>query len=361
MELIDKTKNQHTNYSSLGNYGQIPGYQKDKSIIFDKELNVVKYKTFINLNDFSNTGTKSPGAEINLMIEYINFIDIFFKNSLNSILLIDYDAKIQYVNPRFEEVTGYSSKEIKGRSFNILKCWDFESSLHDEFWETLNEGREWHGELKKKKKNGEMFWDYSTIFPVFNDNQRITHYLIINEDITEIKNAENRLKQNSKKGFEDYSLKTKFLKIVSSEIKVNLNIISELVEILMQFGKEDEYKYGNIYFDLLTNHINQLFKRAEDFSKEDPSQFYPLKYNNFSRTLQEFRVPVKVIFHLIDLIKKEFGEKYDPHFSEMINVVSNFCERVLEIVRTANDLSNRETDEEKYLNNVLEKIFEMNK
>lgn len=361
MELIDKEKNQHTNYSSLRNNGLIPGYKKNKSIIFDKEMNVVKYKTLIKLDDFNNTGTKSPGAKINLMIEYINFIDIFFENSLNSILLIDYDAKIQYVNPRFEEATGYTLKEIKGRSFNILKCWDFENSQHDEFWETLNEGREWHGELKKKKKNGEMFWDYSTIIPVFNESQRITHYLIINEDITEIKNAENRLKYNLKNGFEDYSLRAKFLKIVSHEIKVNLNIISEFVEILTQFVKEDEYKYCNIYFDSVTKHINRLFNRVEDFSKEDPSQFYPLQHNNLFRILQEIRVPVKVIFHLIDLIKKEFGKKYNPHFSEMINVVSSLCERVLEIVRTANDLSKGETDEEKYLNNVLEKILEMNK
>ena len=358
MDIIDRTKNQHINYTNLKELGIKSGYEDSNFIMFVKELNLLKYKTLVSYNCPNNSDKPNSDSKVNIMVEYLNFIDIFFEASTNSIMLMDTEGKIQYVNPNFETVTGYASEEIKGRSFNILKCWDTENNLHDILWETLNQGKEWHGEIKKKKKNGEVFWDYSTIYPVFDENQSITHYLIVNEDITESKTTQSRTNHSAGSSAQRYLLRKEFLIRISTEIKVNLNIISGYVEILKYLVKDDDYKYSSIYFDAVSKHFQQLLKGVKEFSKEDPSQFNFLEPNNIFRFLKEVQVPVKIILRLIENLKNGFDRNNDIFLFGTFKGIGNLGGRILKITRLINDLSKGEIDEEKYLRRVLEGISE---
>ena len=100
------------------------------------------------------------------------------------------DGNIEYVNPRFSEVTGYTAEEVIGNSTRILKSGKHDDDTYTELWSTISIGKEWQGELLNKKKNGELFWELVSISPVKNSEGKITNYLAVKEDISEHKKSE---------------------------------------------------------------------------------------------------------------------------------------------------------------------------
>ncbi|MDP3538711.1 MAG: response regulator [Azonexus sp.] len=104
-----------------------------------------------------------------------------------SVVITDLDAGIQYVNPRFSEVTGYCPDEVIGQNPRILQSGTTEKEVYEKFWKTLTEGRTWKGELRNKRKNGEFYWEEAQIAPVKNQAGAITHYVAVKADITQRK------------------------------------------------------------------------------------------------------------------------------------------------------------------------------
>ncbi|MBM4055323.1 MAG: EAL domain-containing protein [Planctomycetes bacterium] len=117
-----------------------------------------------------------------------------FNQSSNIITITDKDGAIEYVNPKFCQVTGYSAEESIGKNPRFLKAGDMPKETYQQLWKTITSGGEWKGEFHNKKKNGESYWEYASISPVKNDEGIITHFLAIKEDITARKHAERRLK-----------------------------------------------------------------------------------------------------------------------------------------------------------------------
>jgi len=107
-----------------------------------------------------------------------------------SIVITDLKGDIEYVNPKFCDLTGYRKEEVIGRNPRILKSESTSPEYFRELWKTILSGHEWRGELHNKKKNGELYWESALISPIINENQKITHFIAIKEDITERKRAE---------------------------------------------------------------------------------------------------------------------------------------------------------------------------
>ena len=115
-----------------------------------------------------------------------------------SVVITDLLGRIEYVNPKFVEVTGYSEKELIGRTQSILKSDNMRLAFYQDLWQTISSGREWHGELHNKKKSGELFWESGSISAVKNSEGRITHFVGVKEDITERKLAIDQMRQVQK-------------------------------------------------------------------------------------------------------------------------------------------------------------------
>ena len=107
-----------------------------------------------------------------------------------SIVITNTDGDIEYVNTKFCTLTGYEKQEIIGKNPRILKSENSPYELFIGLWDTILSGREWHGDLQNKKKNGELYWESALISPIINDHGQITHFIAIKEDITERKHAE---------------------------------------------------------------------------------------------------------------------------------------------------------------------------
>ena len=115
------------------------------------------------------------------------------EQSANLVIIADTQGRIEYVNPNFTQVTGYTPDEVIGQNPRILKS---EKTSPEEFrrlWETITSGREWRGEFLNKMKNGELCWASASISPIRNHQGVITHFVAIEEDISELKRAEEAL------------------------------------------------------------------------------------------------------------------------------------------------------------------------
>ncbi|KAB0671059.1 PAS domain S-box protein [Oryzomonas sagensis] len=115
-----------------------------------------------------------------------------------SIIITDTGGTIEYVNPRFSEVTGYSSVEAVGQNTRMFKSGTTSPAEYRLLWETILGGREWRGEFHNRKKSGELYWEQAVIAPIRDEKGLITHFIAINEDITDRKRLESELHHSQK-------------------------------------------------------------------------------------------------------------------------------------------------------------------
>ena len=109
-----------------------------------------------------------------------------------SIVITNLQGDIEYVNPKFTKITGYSAEEALGKNPRILKSGDMPITAYQKLWETITSGGEWRGEFHNKKKNGELFWEAAALSPIRDAQGAITHFLAVKEDITEKKSLEHQ-------------------------------------------------------------------------------------------------------------------------------------------------------------------------
>jgi len=124
-------------------------------------------------------------------------LSLAIEHSPASVVITDRNGTIEYVNPAFTKVTGYTSNEAIGQNPRVLKAGNQPAELYAELWRTIAGGKSWRGELCNRKKNGELFWESASISPITNTAGKITHYVAVKEDITERKGAEAELQKRS--------------------------------------------------------------------------------------------------------------------------------------------------------------------
>ncbi|MDH5561039.1 MAG: PAS domain S-box protein, partial [Deltaproteobacteria bacterium] len=116
-----------------------------------------------------------------------------------SVVITNTKGDIEYVNPKFTEVTGFSSEEAIGQNPKVLKSGLQGPEIYKEMWDTISAKKEWRGEFHNRKKNGELFWEFASISPVLDDNGDISHYIAVKEDITQRKELEEKLNNSYRK------------------------------------------------------------------------------------------------------------------------------------------------------------------
>ena len=118
------------------------------------------------------------------------------EHSPASIFITDASGFFEYVNPKFTEVTGYSLSDLAGQTPRILKAGDMPDETYAQFWRSISGKTEWFGEFHNCRKNGEFYWGKTSVTPIVDDKGSVTHYLTIQEDVTERKATEEQLKRS---------------------------------------------------------------------------------------------------------------------------------------------------------------------
>jgi diguanylate cyclase (GGDEF)-like protein/PAS domain S-box-containing protein len=121
------------------------------------------------------------------------------EHSPTSILITDLQGNIEYVNPRFTDLTGYTLPEVLGKKTNIVKSGHTPVEVYREMWHAIKAGQTWHGEFLNKKKNGDLYWEHAMIAPVLDHDGRVLNFIAVKENITERKLAEAALRDANQK------------------------------------------------------------------------------------------------------------------------------------------------------------------
>jgi len=156
----------------------------------------------------------------------------------------DVKGNITHANDKFCEISGYTREELIGQNHRMLKSEEHSAEFYNHLWNTIANGKTWHGEINNLTKNGEHYWVEATIVPFLNDNGKPFRYVAIRTDVTDRKLIERRLRVSN-------ADLEQFAYVASHDLKAPLRGIENLVEWLSADleGKLDDKDQR--YMDLL--------------------------------------------------------------------------------------------------------------
>ncbi len=162
------------------------------------------------------------------------------EQSAVSVVTTDEEGNITYANKAFEEITGFSRLEVFGKNPRIFSSGFHDAEFYSQLWQTISTGHDWTGTFLNRKKNGEHYWEEAIITPICNDENEITAFIALKEDITKRKQFEQELRLAKEEAEKANALKSEFLANMSHEIRTPLNAILGFNDILMSQEKDPE-------------------------------------------------------------------------------------------------------------------------
>lgn len=204
---------------------------------------------------YDKTEIKKSKQELQKLIQAV-------EQSPVAILITNKKGIIEYINPKFTEITGYTYKEIIGQKTTFFQA---DKQLNENtinILRTIISGKVWQGEFLNMKKHGELFWLYSSISGVRNEEGKITHFISVNEDVTQRKLTEQELIKAKELSEQSNKVKTAFLSNLSHEIRTPMNAIIGFSELIKLQGEKNKKK--NDYINQITENGKVLLKLIED-------------------------------------------------------------------------------------------------
>lgn len=178
------------------------------------------------------------------------------------ILITNTEGTIEYVNPKFAEVSEYEREELIGRNPRILKSGKQNNAFYEELWNTIKGGEVFKAEITNQKKSGEYYQVLVQIAPLFNDDGEITHFISVQEDITERKKNELKLQESLKE-------KEILLQEIHHRVKNNLAVVSGIMQLqaMDEQGRMKEKLRDNISRIQSMGTIHELLYQSDSFSE----------------------------------------------------------------------------------------------
>jgi PAS domain S-box-containing protein len=162
----------------------------------DGTIRRLSWGAFAHPNKGLLYATARDVTELRTAEEQLHLLRLAVEQSFHSIVITDAEARIEYVNRAFCEISGYSSEQALGQNPRMLQSGQTSDATYAEMWATLQRGEVWQGEFSNLRKNGEIYIESARISPVRQPDGRITHYLAIKEDITEHKRTVDAIRES---------------------------------------------------------------------------------------------------------------------------------------------------------------------
>ena len=196
------------------------------------EIYVEKFDTFCFIIFHDISQQKHDLLEIKKLSEAI------YQNPA-SIVITDHKGNIIFVNPKFTEITGYTSEEVMGLNPSIQRSGMVNPEVYSELWHTILSGKTWQGEFLNLKKNGDFYWEKAIISPILNDEGQIVNFIAIKEDISETRKAIEELVKSEQALKEANTTKDKFFSIIAHDLRNPIGSIRNMTAVLMKMDKHN--------------------------------------------------------------------------------------------------------------------------
>lgn len=173
------------------------------------------------------------------------------------VVITDPSAKIEYVNPAFTRITGYTLEEARGKNPNFLKSGETPAEVYQDLWQTITSGREWHGVLHNRRKDGTLFWERVIISAIRDAAGKTTSFVAVKEDITEQKGLEDQLHQAQK--MESIG---RLAGGVAHDFNNMLMVISGYADLILMQTESDDPRYPGL------QEIRNAAKRSANLTRQ---------------------------------------------------------------------------------------------
>lgn len=215
---------------------------------------------------------KAEKDKYNLAEEELIKLSTAVTQSPSVIKITDLSGNLEYVNPKFTDLTGYTSEEVIGKNSRILKSGKQSREVYKELWENITSGKAWHGEFQNKKKNGELYWISVAISPISDKQGKIINYLEVATDITEKKQTEELLRENEEQYRAVVENSHNGIAIIGEDYKFDY-VNDRLCEI---FRRKSEEIIGNDFREFLDDESKQLV--GDRYNKRQQGEEVPSAY-----------------------------------------------------------------------------------
>ncbi|WP_111707099.1 PAS domain S-box protein [Lutibacter citreus] len=318
---------------------EVEGVKKDGSIfsieIILKEIKSINNKTikFCLFRDLTNI--KQKEIENKKLLAAV-------EQSANAIIITDINGIIEYVNPKYSKIIGYSKSEVLGQIPDILKS-DYHSKAYfSNLWSTISSGKIWKGEFQNKNKKGELYWEQATISQLKNAKGEITNYLVIKEDINERKIAEVKLKEAYKliKEKEDYL--TRILKTANEGywiIDLEDKTVSVNTKMCFILGYKESEIIGKHINDFVNDKNNEIFKNEIKNRKFGISSNYEIELMNANGQSIPCLFNASPVYNQENIIVGSFA--LVTNISNLKKVYKELEVKHLELKKLTNELSEK--------------------
>lgn len=212
------------------------------------------------------SGTAQDITDLKQAEDELRILTAAIEHSVNVVFITDRQGIIEYANPTFESVTGWLREEVMGKTPRILASGVTAPAEYKKLWDTITSGKTWRGAFMNKRKDGRFYWGNTVITPIRDGRGEITHFLAVQEDVTEHKKTEERVKYLA--AFDELTglvNRARFLDLMDGWVR-SLDLYGGRTACLLIVDL-DEFKfvndtYGHARGDQLIHRIGNLLGRA---------------------------------------------------------------------------------------------------
>ena len=223
--------------------GEVKWIEWTDKAVFDENGKIIEFQSVGR----DITDKKMMGDEIELLYNAI-------EQAPTIVVVTDNQGLIEYVNPKFIEITGYDPPEAIGKSPRILKTGFLPKKHFEELWKSISSGKTWRGDFQNRKKDGTLYWESASISPVRGSTGEITHFIKVSEDITYKKLAE-----------KDIQEKEETLRGILSAAPIGINLMKERAIVWCNYNMTEITGYSEE--ELVGKNTRQLYATAEEYEK----------------------------------------------------------------------------------------------
>jgi PAS domain S-box-containing protein len=180
------------------------------------------------------------------------------ESAVNGIVITDSQGAIEWANPAFTHLTGYTLEEALGQNPRILKSGKLPDEYYRDLWQTILAGKVWHGEMVNRRKDGSFYDEEMTITPLVNAQGAVEHFIAIKQDVSVRKRAEEQMRLAHEQALESNRFKTQLINNVSHDMRTPLAAIMGFSDMLIAgFFGEMKPEQANA-MDEIQDSANQL-------------------------------------------------------------------------------------------------------